>query len=337
MHNVFVHLSNRFASPPTEPRRMAIAKTIDEVVAACDAAGIDVYHSDLREGLRTLVRLAPREEPADAGRHKTLIEMLDLLEKLSPALLKPAPRGTPAQHLRQCAAAWQAVVDAQNDQDPRQAAIAQRWSKEARLLEKAALEPRTLYIAKGPGESGQIIYGRIAATHDFEAHPVVVIHTETRMTYGPAGLPGAWTALVEHAEAIRSAVYDRQHEPGSVLSRLKGGMPSGVIAGAEALELDVLPDQPGHVGTAYGREPIAIEEILAAVGPDRAPKIDASKVVDALRETAERVTDMEGHAWSEGLTLAEWERQVLEHFRGQLKKDEPVEESVFQREKWVGR
>jgi hypothetical protein len=328
MFNVFHLLSEAFAAEPGQ-RAQAISITLDEAYQACCDKGIDLYADDLREGLRALVRLAPREEIADAKRLETLVEMQQTLREVPPRQDMTGPRGARVDRLRQCAFAWRAFADAQGIDPPdhRGVAIQARWTAEAALLDQAAAEPSDLYIAREPDKRGQLIYGRIAADHDFEDRPVAVVFTDPygadmENWLGPIdALPPPWRALVDNAGVILAAVYEREHVPGSALSRLKGGMPSGVIAGAGVLELHVLYDQPGHVGTAYGRDPIAIVDIIAeAVTPVAAPapKILANLVVDALRETAEQVSDMEGVPWSDGLTLAEWERQVLEIFRGQF-------------------
>jgi hypothetical protein len=266
MTNVFLHLSEAYARRD-DGRSKALASTLDQAYRATFTAGIDLHADDIREGLRALVRLVLKDEPADKGRHATLVEMLALVNQPEVVGSGQGPRIDHCERLRQCARAWRAFAATQSTADPRGAAIFARWDAEAALLEAACREPREVFIAKGPDSTDTLIHGRIAADHDFGAFPKVVVFTGPggAHTLGPVALlPEPWRPLIDHARALLSAVYDREPSEGSALWRLRSGMPNGVIRVAGVLELFVIPDQPDHVGTHFGK-PVAIAEILAAL------------------------------------------------------------------------
>lgn len=261
MSNPFTVLSQRYALRD-DPRSQALSKTLADAGRAVDASGITFFRNDLRPALVALSRRVPRIRPSDLGRQKTIVEMIDVLDRLPLGALSVGkePR-THRVSLRLMAEAWRAFAQAQADDDRGQAIFA-RWTEESLLLERLADEPETVYISPGrDAETGMIVYGRVPADHDFEARPLVVVLPDEIL--GPVDrLPDAWRRLVERGQELRAACYENLvlHD---AISALRSGQPSGVIQGAKVLELDVYDECT--IATHYGK-PLRIDDVLDALG-----------------------------------------------------------------------
>jgi len=126
-------------APDIHPRVAANANTLREAAAANEAQGLPPLSADDCEaGLLLLIDRVPKDEPADAARHKTLSEYHQALrvvpweKKGDVALCEPEAKAA------RCARAWRAVARAAEQKpDDRSQAIAKRWAAEAQLLANA--------------------------------------------------------------------------------------------------------------------------------------------------------------------------------------------------------